>query len=280
MNNTFELFGLTIHWYGVILTFAMVMALCLFVYLGSKRKVDSDFALSMFLFAIIFAIFGARLFYVLPRAEYWESWAGFGQAFNITEGGLTIVGGVPVGALGILICCKIYHKSPARILDIVVPALLLGQIIGRWGNYVNQELYGLVITDPQWQFFPFAVFIERDGLWHCASFFYEMCLNAIGLGIALYLFFHFKDRLKPGFLSVCYVIWYGFVRGTLEFVKYDPLMWGSVRAIQLICYLCAAVGIVVLVLLQTGKIKFETEKMYMKHFNIVLEPPPYVENEE
>lgn len=273
MNNTFELFGLTIHWYGVILTSAMIIALCLFVWLAKKNKVESDFCLSMFLFAIIFAIVGARLFYVVPRSEYWSSWEGFLMAFNISQGGLTIVGAIPIGAIGIGICCYIYKKSPARILDLVVPAMLLGQVIGRWGNFVNQELYGIPMTVEWLQFFPMSVMI--NGQWHCASFFYEMMLNFFALCVSVLLILKMGDKLKPGFMSVCYIIWYGLVRGILEFVKEDPLMWGNVRAIQMICFIAAFAGIIVLILLQTGKIKFETERMRLKHFNIALEPPPY-----
>lgn len=271
MNETFELFGLTIHWYGVILTFAMIMALLLFAYLCSKNKIEIDFVLTMFIFAIVFAIFGARLFYVVPRAEYWQSWEGVALAFNITQGGLTIVGGIPCGALGIYIVCKMYGKSTFRVFDLVIPALLLGQVIGRWGNFINQEVYGIPITQEWLQFFPIAVMI--DGVPRCASFFYEMALNFVALITILIVMKKFKGRLKCGFVSLCYVIWYGFVRGMLEFVKADALSIGNFKIIQFISFCCCLVGIVLLILLQVGKIKVENEKMYMRHFNYAFIPP-------
>lgn len=280
INNTFELFGITIHWYGVILTGGMIAALCLFIILAKREKVESEFSLSMFLFAIVFAIFGARLFYVLPRFDtYFTSWSGFWRAFDISEGGLTIIGGIPVGALGIYICCRIYKKSFFRIIDLVVPALLLGQVIGRWGNYVNGELYGLAVTNPNWQFFPFAVWVNHNGEWgwHCANFFYEMMLNLVMLIVMLVLTYTIKDKLKVGFMSILYVIWYGLVRGILEFVKIDQLKWGNIGAVQLICFIAAGIGVVFLVLLQLGYIKLETPKMYERHFQLVHEPPEYVE---
>lgn len=275
MNDTFELFGLTIHWYGVILTMGMVIALMLFLFLSKKRKVSSDFALSMFLFAITFAVFGARLFYVLPRAEYWESWEGFTRAFNISEGGLTIMGAIPIGALGIAICCKIYKKSPMRILDIVAPCMLLGQIIGRWGNFINQELYGVVVTQDWLKFFPMAVNV--GGVWHYASFFYEMMLNIVGISIALVLFFKLGDRMKPGVMTLGYLLWYSFVRGCLEFIKDGALEVGGVKLIQAICFAIIPVVLILIILTQMGKIKFETEKMYMRHFNLTYDPPEYVD---
>ena len=280
IDNTFELFGLTIHWYGVILTTGMVCALFLLIFLAKREKVEPDFCLSTFLFAIVFAIFGARLFFVVPRFDhYFTSWSGFLDAFNISEGGLTIIGGIPMGALGVYISCRIYKKSFFRITDLIVPCLLLGQVIGRWGNFVNGELYGFEITNPAFQKFPLAVWVYDSGkyAWHAANFFYEMMLNLIMLIVMLALTFTIKKKLKVGFMSVLYIIWYGVVRGILEFVKVGQLMWGSVRVVQLICFLCAAVGVVFLVLLQLGIIKFETAKMYERHFQIVHEPPEYVE---
>lgn len=277
INNTFELFGLEIHWYGVILTTGMVCALILLVFLAKREQVEPEFCLTTFLFAIVFAIFGARLFYVVPRFdEYFTSWDGFLRAFNISEGGLTIIGGIPMGALGVFISCRIYKKSFVRICDLIVPCLLLGQVIGRWGNFVNGELYGFKITNDAFCKFPIAVYIEGSG-WHAANFFYEMMLNLLMFIVMIALTFTIKKKLKVGFLSGLYIIWYGVVRGILEFVKVGQLYWGNVRAVQLICFLCAAVGVVLLVLLQLGIIKFETPKMYERHFKIVHEPPPYVE---
>ena len=277
INNTFELFGLEIHWYGVILTTGMVCALILLVFLAKREQVEPEFCLTTFLFAIVFAIFGARLFYVVPRFdEYFTSWDGFLRAFNISEGGLTIIGGIPMGALGVFISCRIYKKSFVRICDLIVPCLLLGQVICRWGNFVNGELYGFKITNDAFWKFPIAVYIEGSG-WHAANFFYEMMLNLLMFIVMIALTFTIKKKLKVGFLSGLYIIWYGIVRGILEFVKVGQLYWGNVRAVQLICFLCAAVGVVLLVLLQLGIIKFETPKMYERHFKIVHEPPPYVE---
>lgn len=272
MNKTFEIFGRTIHWYGVILTFAMICALILFYFLAKRNHIESDFVLSMFIFAIVFAIFGARLFYVLPRPEFWQwnSFQDFLELFNLE--GLTIIGGIPCGALGIYICCRIYKKSLFRVLDLVVPALLLGQVIGRWGNFINQELYGIEIVNESLQFFPFAVNI--DGTWHCANFFYEMVLNAIALIVVLILITKYQDKLKCGFISISYLIWYGVVRGILEFIKIKQLTWYGIKVIQVVCFICAGLGVVALILLQKNIIKLETDKMRKLHFIKVEHEPP------
>lgn len=284
-DKGFSIGSVDVAWYGVILTTGMICALFLMIYLGKREQLEPEFCLSAFLFAIVFAIIGARLFFVVPRFnEYFTSWADFRRAFDITEGGLTIIGGIPCGALGIFIACRIYKKSFFRITDLVVPCLLLGQVIGRWGNYVNGELFGFEITNPAFQKFPIAVWVYDYEVgkygWHAANFFYEMMLNLVMFIVMIALTYTVKKKLKVGFLSLLYIVWYGVVRGILEFVKVNQLMWGSVKAVQLICFLCAAIGVVVLVLVQLGYIKLETAKMYDKHFKVVHEPPPYVEQND
>ena len=267
----FTLFGkhFSVAWYAIFVTGGMIGALILLAYLMSRRKDEYtiDDALEVFLFTIPFAVIFARLGYALPRINsfnsFWEFW-------DLSKGGLTIVVGIPGGALGILIYCLIRKKSIFRVFDLIIPCLLLGQIVGRWGNYVNQELFGLPITNPALQFFPFGVYISgqvgvADG-WYCANFFYESFLNFIALVVVLVLMLKMGDKLKVGTISIGYVIWYGVLRGLLEFVKIGQLKWGNVRVIQLICFVLSAIGVVVMILLQKGIIKFETEKMRKAHF--------------
>lgn len=280
MNDTaFWIGDIAIKWYAIIIVSGMLIALGLFMFLCSKRSIivdkvnmlekrrslDNEFCLAMFIFAIVFAIIGARLFFVIPRGE---------PFFDFRNGGLTIIGGIPCGALGVYIACLIYKKSFFRVTDLVVPCLLLGQIIGRWGNFINGELYGMEITVEWLQFFPMAVLI--DGTWHAANFFYEMMLNLVGMCIALYLIYRYKERIKPGVLTTGYLAWYALVRGSLEFLKVDPHRWGNVKAVQCICFIVLPIAIIILVLLQRGVISLETQNMYRKHFNIPLEPPELV----
>lgn len=283
MNDTaFYIGDIAIKWYAIIIVSGMLVALGLFVFLSSKRSIivdktnmlekrrslDNEFCLAMFIFAIVFAIIGARLFFVIPRGDL----ASF---FDFRTGGLTIIGGIPCGALGIYICCLIYKKSFFRVTDLVVPCLLLGQVIGRWGNFVNGELYGMEITVEWLQFFPMAV--QINGTWHAANFFYEMMLNLVGMCIALYLIYRYKERIKPGVLTTGYLAWYALVRGCLEFLKEDPHRWGNVKAVQCICFIVLPIAIIFLVLLQRGVISLETQKMYRLHFNVPSEPPEFVE---
>ena len=261
-----KLFGNPIYWYGIVITLGIILAFCLYLLLAYKRKIDFDFSLELFIWVIPMAVIFCRVFYVVPRIgeEYsLSSWQGFVDAIDISGGGLTIIGGIFGGAFGVFFCCLRNKKySLMRVADCVVIAVLLGQIIGRWGNFFNQELYGVEVTNEALQRLPFAVFIESTGKWHYASFFFEGTLNAIGLAIALVMYFVPKKPLKNGTFSIFYLGWYGLVRGSLEFIKDgNPVTFGNsdVKVVQVICYIAFIVCIVLQILLQYGKISFETK---------------------
>ncbi|MDE6189600.1 MAG: prolipoprotein diacylglyceryl transferase [Clostridia bacterium] len=258
--------GFEIYKYALMITFGIIASFALYLLLAKKRGIDLDFSLELFIWVIPMAVIFCRVFYVVPRLgkEYsLSSWEGFLDAIDIRGGGLTIIGGIFGGALGIFLCCLRNRKySMMRVADCVVIALFVGQIIGRWGNYFNEELYGIEVTNTALQHFPFAVYIESLQSWHYASFFYEGVLNSIGLIIALLLFYLPKKPLKIGTFSIFYLAWYGLVRGSLEFIKgSEPVTIGNtgIKMVQLICYLMCIVAIVLQILLQCGKIRLETK---------------------
>ena len=259
--------GFEIYKYALMITFGIMLSFVLYLILSKSRGIDIDFSLELFIWVVPLAVIFCRIFYVVPRLgeDYTlKTWEGFLECLDIRGGGLTIIGGIFGGALGILFCALRNKKySLMYVADCVVIALFVGQIIGRWGNYFNQELYGIEVTNPALQRFPFAVFIDARQTWHYASFFYEGVLNAMGLIIALLLFFLPKKKLKAGTFSLFYLMWYGFVRGTLEFLKgSDTQTIGNsgVKTVQLICYIMCIVAIVLQILLQTGKIKLESTR--------------------
>ena len=258
--------GFEIYKYALVITLGIIMSFALYILLAQKRGIDLDFSLELFIWVVPMAVIFCRVFYVVPRLgdEYsLKSWGDFLDCIDIRGGGLTIIGGIFGGALGVFFCCLRNKKySLMRVADCVVIALLLGQIIGRWGNYFNQELYGVEVTNPALQHFPFAVYIDFEHSWHYASFFYEGVLNGIGLIIALLLFYLPKKPLKNGTFALFYLMWYGLVRGSLEFLKGEGTQTignSGVKMVQLICYIMSIVTIVLQVLLQLGKIKVETK---------------------
>ena len=264
----FSLFNgsLTVTWYGIFVTLGILLAYFLYLFLASKRKIDIDFSLELFIWVVVLAIICCRLFYVVPRKEYYpiDSWDALMRFLGLTKdglAGLTIVGGIFGGAMGILFCVLRYKKySYAKVADCVVLCVFLGQIIGRWGNFANQELYGQVVTTPAFQQWPFAVFIDSDGLWHQALYIYEGFFNLIGLIIGLLLFFKYK-KLKNFTISLYYVFWYGLVRGTLEFLKIEHKNFPGteIGIVQVIAYSACIVAFVLMVLNQKGILRVQSK---------------------
>ena len=204
--------------------------------LGLKKDTAVDFAL----WVIPAAMIGARLYYV---AFQWPMYASDpARILRVWEGGLAIYGGVIGGAAAALLYAK-KKKIPFGVLtDMAAPALILGQAIGRWGNFVNREAYGERITDPALQFFPLAVRIGEA--WHMATFFYESLWDFLGFWV---LWLNRKKVKTPGSLFLGYLCWYGLGRAFIEGLRTDSLMWGGIRVSQVLsALLFMAAGAVLL----------------------------------
>lgn len=177
-----------IKFYGLIMALSMLFGIILASKLAKKHGIKSDDIILLALIALPCAVVGARLYYCF----FYEYNYSFWELFDLRQGGLAIYGGVIGGLIGVIIFCAI--KKNVKILgvicDICVPCLLLGQAIGRWGNFFNQEAYGKLVTNPDWQWFPFAVKIDSfpQDEWHLATFFYESVWNIIGFILIMIVF--------------------------------------------------------------------------------------------
>ena len=227
--------------YGLLIATAIAVGVILCSREETRLGLPKDTTVDLALCIIPAAIIGARLYYV---AFQWEMYADNPiRILYVWEGGLAIYGGVIGGALAGLIFALARKLSFAALADLVAPALILGQCIGRWGNFVNQEAYGRLIENPALQFFPLAVY--ADGAWHMATFFYESLWNFIGFWI---LWLNRKKVTARGNLFLGYLCWYGLGRAVIEGWRMDSLMWGNVRVSQaLSAALCVIAGIALLI---------------------------------
>ena len=181
--------------------------------LVKKRGYKPDLLIDLMIGIIPCAIICARLWYVLFDIESFHS---FKEVINIREGGLAIYGGIAGGALGIVIVSLVKKKDNVkiiRIFDIGTVMLPLGQAIGRWGNYFNQEVYGAV--DPNQYGLPISVFIQSTGKYHYALFLWEAALNTI-LFVLLYLFLYKYRGKRNGYSTGLYFVGYGLIRLIME----------------------------------------------------------------
>lgn len=211
-HSYIEIFGIQIYWYAIIIVIGMVSAFFVISLLFERRNMSPDLFLTFFVICLPIAIVTTRLFYCITDGMPITEWFSFE---SIRKGGLSIVGGIIGGAASVAAVCYFKKVNFLRVGDCVVVGLLLAQSIGRWGNFVNQEVYGGLVENPALQWFPLSVFIEGKGEWHYAFFFYE---SMVTLAASILLFLNaWKNPYKPnGVNSACYFIVYGLTRSIME----------------------------------------------------------------
>ena len=238
VENLFGIEGWNIAWYGVIIGCGMLLGCLLAVHRCKQTGIHPDNIYDFMIVAIPVCIVCARAYYVIFEWDQYKD--NLWGIFAINKGGLAIYGGVIGGVITALIFCKVKKISFLSFADTLIPSLVLGQSIGRWGNFVNQEAYGNRITDPKLQFFPYGVFIENSGQWHQATFFYESFSNAILLIIMLLAYPRFK---RKGYLLPMYMIGYGTIRFFVEGLRTDSLfLIPGLRVSQLLSLVLIVIG--------------------------------------
>ena len=237
MSN--KLFGV-VSMYGLLIALAILLGAVLCQREARRRGLPPDTGIDMILWAVPPAVIGARLYYVAFRWPYYA--ANPLSALYFWQGGLAIYGAVIGGFLGLWALSRRARLPLLTLLDIAAPLVILGQAIGRWGNYFNGEAYGRLVADPAWQFCPAAVY--ADGAWRMATFFYESVWDALGF---LFLWLYRRRAERPGDVFFRYLLWYGAGRTVIEGLRVDSLMLGPVRVSQaLSALLCAAALTVIL----------------------------------
>lgn len=250
----FTIFGLDVYWYGLIIATALFIAFGLAIVLSKKRGIDSDIPFDILVASIPLGIVCARAFDCI-----FDSSLTILDFFEFRSGGMSIIGAILGGAFGLLLLKLIKKRSFLECADLIVVVLILAQGIGRWGNYFNNEVYGQVVENANWQFFPFAVNIS--GVWYQALFFYEFCLNIIGFVVLLIIYLKVKNK---GITVASYLIYYGTIRSILEPMRQTQyiLKIGSVPVSLLISVLMVIIGIALMIycILSRNKKEMQYEK--------------------
>ena len=259
----FRIGSVEVAWYGILIVLGMLTGLLIVLSQCKRINLNFDDAVEFFLWVIPLAVVMARLLYVMVRPEeYFNSadWKenstdAFVNMIAIWDGGITIIGGILGGLVGVILFWIRKRKKAnfGQIVDLVVPALLVGQLFGRVGNFINQEAFGKpasMLGIPEK--FPFSVYIDNpSGVepeyhdlvysntpgWFAATFFYEMCWNAIGAAIAFVVWR--KNKRYPGILAFFYFFWYFLGRGLLEYVRID-----AVPVTQIACFVVVPFAVV------------------------------------
>lgn len=223
----FNLFGISVHWYGIIIAAGFIAAILLALRHAEAFKINRNDIIDLVLYAAPLAIIGARLYYV---AFTWPNYRNhLTEIYKIWHGGLAIYGGILTAILVAYIFAKKRKIGVMRLFDFVIPYLALAQSIGRWGNFINQEAHG-VETNLPWRMEIFdPVKMQRIAV-H-PTFLYESLWN---FGLFLLLVLYRKNKKFQGEVFLLYLSLYGFARFFIEGLRTDSLYIGAFRVSQLL----------------------------------------------
>ena len=249
-STAFRIFGFEIQWYGIIITLGIILAVIYCSFRAKHEGIIFDHVLDITIFTVIFGVIGARLGYVLFSLDDFHS---FKDVINIRGGGLQIYGGIVAGAITVILVCKYKKIKPLKMLDATAPAVMIGQFVGRWGNFMNGEAHGGIVKEGSPLYFlrmelePYYMngrLVYDTAAVH-PTFLYESLWNVLGFVLINVLY---KKKKFDGQILLMYISWYGFGRMFIEMLRTDSLYVGNtgIRISSLIGFLCFSVGITLL----------------------------------
>ena len=259
---------LNIHYYGAIIALGLLLGIFYSCKRGTAFGLKEDDIMDGFLWITPFAIVCARIYYVA------FSWADYKDnpisALYIWEGGIAIYGAVLGAILGMWILCRVKKLKLTTVLDLILTAFLIGQCIGRWGNFMNREAFGA----PTDTFLRMGLFNTRTGAWeyYQPTFLNESLWNGTGF---LLLHFLSKKRQYDGQIALGYAAWYGLGRAFIEGLRMDSLYWGPFRVSQVLAAITCATAVAVLIWQNTKQ--HDPAKLYV---NQIAEQKPAEKTEE
>ena len=209
----FTIFGHPVAWYGIIITLGIVLATLYVLYRAKQENISGDDILDLGIYTVLFSVLGARIFFVLTSLDKFDS---FWEVFEIWEGGLAIYGAIIAGAITVFVYCRIKKRSYFQFLDMIGPAVMLGQIVGRWGNFMNGEAHGGE-TDI---FCRMGLREFGEVVYYHPTFLYESLWNLIGF---ILINLMYKKKRYNGQVVLCYLAWYGLGRMFIEQLRTDSL---------------------------------------------------------
>lgn len=258
-----------IYWYSLFIFLGFLIGGYLVLRESKKFNVPEDFMINYFFWLIPIAIIGARLYYVVFNWKYYSG--DLSAIFKIWEGGLAIHGGLIFAIIFTFLYTRKYKVPFLLLLDFMVVGLIIGQCIGRWGNFFNGEAHGSIVAYSTLKKLFIPEFIIKGmyigGNYYHPTFLYESLWCLIGL-IFLLVFRRLKYT-KVGQVFAMYMVWYGFGRFFIEILRTDSLMIGPVKVAQIISFLMVVCGLVVYIVVGHGS-KFnnlygDTEALNIKY---------------
>ncbi|MBA9026785.1 prolipoprotein diacylglyceryl transferase [Peribacillus huizhouensis] len=257
----FDLGFLEVHWYGIIIGVGVLLGLFIATKEADRRGIGKETFVDMILFAVPIAIISARIYYVIFQWDYYSQ--NPGQIIQIWNGGIAIHGAIIGAVLTAIVFSKVRKLSFWKLVDVAAPSLLLGQAIGRWGNFMNQEAHGGEVTRAFLENLHLPNFIINqmyiEGTYYHPTFLYESLWNLLGVALLLILR---RSNLRRGEIFLSYVIWYSVGRYFIEGLRTDSLMLTeTLRIAQVISIVLIVVAIVLWVY---RRVRGYSDKKYLE----------------
>lgn len=224
---------LEVHWYGVIITTAVFIALWLSLREARRRGLDPDDLYDFLLWALPVALISARLYYVVFQWDYYQQ--HLNQIIAIWDGGIAIYGSLIGAIIVVVLFTRQRHIPTFLFLDVLAPTVIMAQGIGRWGNFMNQEAFGKITTLAHLKSLHLPTFIITQmnigGVYRTPTFLFESVWDLLGF-VLLMATRHINGLYRRGEVFFMYVAWYAFGRFFVEGMRTDSLMIGPVRVSQ------------------------------------------------
>ena len=246
MNRVFISIGpINIYWYSVLIVASIIIGIYFSLKEAEKNNLTKEFIYDLIFYLIPISVIGARLYYVIFNFSVFKN--NLLDIFKIWEGGLAIYGAVLSSIIFIIFYSKKKNKNIFLTLDTLAPYLILGQAIGRWGNFINKEAHGALTTYEHLKNMYLPNFIIEgmyiNGSYYIPTFLYESLWNILGFIILLII--RKKNKYKnKGLLVSIYFIWYGIGRLVIEGLRTDSLYLGIFRISQIVSFILIIVGII------------------------------------
>lgn len=236
INRTaFSVGNINIYWYGIIIALGMILALIYAIREFKRCDLDQDDLMNMFLLCFPVALIFARAYYVIFSFDQYRD--NLLSIFDTRNGGIAVYGSLIGAMLVIFIYCYKKKINVGAVLDVLAVGFLIGQAIGRWGNFVNGEAFGSFTN------LPWAMTIASNGVTYANSvhptFLYESLWDAVGVVILLILR---KRKSFNGEVFCAYILWYGIGRFWIEGLRIDSLFWGPLRISQVVALISVLLG--------------------------------------
>ena len=247
MINSFNIFGLTIHFYSLCILLGIILAYIIITKEAVKRGIDKNTMSDIIFYGLLCGIVGARLYYVIFNLDFYLS--NPGDIIKIWNGGLAIHGGVIAGALFVFFYARKKKLDFLKLCDIILPGVIIAQVIGRWGNFFNQEAYGSMVSLDLLHKLFIPEFIIKGmfikGSYYLPTFYFESIWCLLGFGFMIFM--RNKYKIKVGTITAIYLIWYSVGRFLIEAFRTDSLMILGLKQAQIISVIGIIAGIVILI---------------------------------